>query len=97
MPRSRARFFFLLSLAIASAHGASSTAIAQPIPREEYIRFVPLEVPRVIRQTPASERLHLYGDKEDPSYVDVDLVDGMDDRRFAVFKELSVRFAPSIE
>jgi len=91
----RARYSFLLtSLAVAATLGASSQAGAQPIPRDEYIRFVPLEIPRVIRATPTSERLHLYGDPADPAYRDVDPIDGMDDRRFAVFKDLSVRFAP---
>jgi hypothetical protein len=95
MTTHRVRFsFFPIILAVAATVGASKTAEAQPIPREEYIRFVPLEVPRVIRQTPTSERLHLYGNPADPEYMDVDPVDGMDDRRFAVFKELSVRFAP---
>ncbi|MEJ2371863.1 MAG: hypothetical protein P8Y07_13570 [Gemmatimonadales bacterium] len=76
------------------ALGVSRPASAQPIPRDEYLRFVPLEIPRVIRQTPTSERLYLYGDPADPGYRDVDPYDGMDDRRFAVFKDLSVRFAP---
>ena len=44
----------------------AQSASAQQYPRDEYLRFVPLEVPRIIRQTPASERLHLYGDREDP-------------------------------
>jgi len=71
-----------------------SAAVAQAIPRDEYLRYVPLEVPRVISATPASARLHLYGDPADPSYRDEAPVDGMDDRRFAVFQDLSVRFAP---
>jgi hypothetical protein len=95
MPNYRARFSFLLaSLAVAGTLGLCAPAHAQPIPRDEYLRFVPLEIPRVIRSTPTSERLHLYGDPADPEYRDVDPVDGMDDRRFAVFEDLSVRFAP---
>ena len=70
------------------------SASAQQYPRDEYLRFVPLEVPRIIRQTPASERLHLYGDRENPDYVDIAPVDGVDDRRHQVLQALSVRFAP---
>ena len=67
MPSKCARFFlFLIAFTSAAMFGLSSAANAQPIPREEYIRFVPLEVPRVIRQTPASERLHLYGQQGGP-------------------------------
>ncbi len=95
MPGRSARSFFLLvSLSLAGTLGISSAAHAQPIPRDEYLRFVPLEVPRVIRATPTSERLHLYGNPASPEYRDVHPSDGMDDRRFAVLKELSVRFAP---
>jgi len=83
-------FAFLLLTSLSSPR----TAEAQQFPRDEYLRFVPLEVPRIIRQTPASERLHLYGDFEAPDYVDVDPLDGVDDRRHRVLKELAVRFAP---
>ena len=31
-----------------------------------------VEVPRIIRQTPASARLHLYGDRESTDYADVE-------------------------
>jgi hypothetical protein len=72
----------------------AAPAEAQQIPRSEYLRYVPLEVPRIIRQTPASERLHLYGDRESADYVDVEPVDGIDDRRHRVLEELAVRFAP---
>lgn len=70
------------------------TAEAQQYPRAEYLRFVPLEVPRIIRQTPASDRLNLYGDFEASDFVDVDPQDGMDDRRHRVLEQLAVRFAP---
>ncbi|MDP2483703.1 MAG: hypothetical protein Q8W45_10490, partial [Candidatus Palauibacterales bacterium] len=67
---------------------------AQQIPRAEYLRYVPLEVPRIIRQTPASDRLHLYGDLDDPDYIDIAPVDGIDDRRHRTLQDLAVRFAP---
>ncbi len=70
------------------------SASAQAIPRDEYLRFVPLEVPRVIRQAPSSGLFALYGDPLDPGYRDEAPLDGMDDRRHALFQELSVRFAP---
>lgn len=82
------------ALLLLAAMSSPRTMEAQQYPREEYLRFVPLEVPRIIRQTPASERLHLYGDLEAPDYVDVDPMDGVDDRRHRVLEELAVRFAP---
>ena len=69
-------------------------AMAQEVPKREYLRFVPLNVPRLIRQTAASERIHLYGNRFDPAYRDVEQVDGIDDRRFAVLERMAVRFAP---
>ena len=71
-----------------------ATASAQEIPRDEYLKYVPLNYPRLVQQTPATEALHLYGDREDPSYRDVDPVDGIDDRRHDVLETLAVRFAP---
>lgn len=68
-------------------------APAQEIPRDEYLSYVPLEVPVVFRQTPASARLHLFGDPNAPGYQDVNL-DGIDDRREEVLRSLAVRFAP---
>ena len=67
---------------------------AQHMPKEEYYRYVPLEVPRLIRQTPASERLQLFGDPSDPGFRDQDPMDGIDDRRFQILQRLAVRFAP---
>lgn len=70
------------------------SASAQAIPRDEYLHYVPLDVPRAIRQTPSSVLFSLYGDPLDPEYRDEAPLDGMDDRRHALFQELSVRFAP---
>ena len=94
MPRFLIRSALLLTAVFACTLATSGDAFGQAIPRDEYLRFVPLEIPRVIRATPTSERLHLYGNPADPEYRDVDPFDGMDDRRFAIFKDLSVRFAP---
>ena len=74
--------------------GRPAGAEAQEIPRTEYLRYVPLEDPRIIRQTEASARLHLYGDRSSFDYVDIDPIDGMDDHRAEVLHELGVRFAP---
>lgn len=71
-----------------------STTRAQEIPAEEYLRFVPLEVPRIIGATSASEALHVYGDRGAADYADENPVDGIDDRRHDVLQELAVRFAP---
>jgi hypothetical protein len=94
MPKLRAVVFLLPLLSLAVSVGSPRPLQSQPIPRDEYIRFVPLEVPRVIRATPTSERLHLYGNPDDPDYRDVSPLDGMDDRRFEILEDLSIRFAP---
>lgn len=73
---------------------APSPLRAQEVPREEYLRFLPLEPPRIVGQTRASERFHLYGDPTRAGYRDVDPVDGVDDRRHQRLMELAVRFAP---
>ena len=86
-----AEFFVFTLLSLAWSAGQAD---AQQIPRSEYLRYVPLEVPRIIRQTAASERLDLYGYRESPGYVDVAPVDGVDDRRHRVLEDLAVRFAP---
>lgn len=67
---------------------------AQEISRDAYLKFVPLSHPRLVRQTAASEALHLFGDRQDPAYRDVDPVDGIDDRRHDLLMKLAVRFAP---
>jgi hypothetical protein len=67
---------------------------AQEIPKDEYLRFVPLEVPRIVGQTDASARFRLYGDPNSPDFVDVAPLDGVDDRRMAVLEALGLRFAP---
>ena len=86
--RSSLLWAFALLLASASA------AQAQRVPKKEYLRYVPLEEPRLIRQTAASEALALYGDRSDPDYADLDPLDGIDDRRGRVFQQLALRFAP---
>jgi len=71
----------------------SATAEAQ-IPSDEYLRHVPLTYPRIIRQTEASARFHLYGDRGDPAYRDVSPKDGIDDARGRWLQQLTERFAP---
>ena len=83
-----------LSVCLLLLAGAFQRVGAQEIPRAEYLSYMPLEVPRIIRQTPASERLQLYGDRDSPGYRDVDPVDGIDDRRHDVLQALATRFAP---
>jgi hypothetical protein len=53
-----------------------------------------LETARLVRQTPASAELHLYGDPTDPGYRDEAPRDGVDDRRHAVLHRMAMRFAP---
>jgi hypothetical protein len=71
----------------------AAPAFAQ-IPADQYLRFVPLEYPSLVRQTRASEQFHLFGDPRDPAYRDEGAKDGIDDRRAEWLRQLSVRFAP---
>ena len=58
-----------------------SPAVAQEIPRDKYLRFVPLEQLRLFRESPATERFHLFGDPSAPGYTDEAPRDGIDDTR----------------
>ena len=69
-------------------------ALAQDMPKEEYYQYVPLSYTRPVRQAAGSAALNLYGDVTDPSYVDENPVDGIDDRRHDGLKRMGVRFAP---
>jgi len=71
-----------------------SDAHAQRIPRDEYLRYLPLELPSIVRQTSGSVAMSLYGDPTSSGYTDSSPVDGIDDRRHAVLERLAVRFAP---
>jgi hypothetical protein len=62
--------------------------------QKSYIGQVPLEYPRLVRQTDASLKLHLFGDREAPGYRDTSPVDGIDDSLGRVLHDLAVRFAP---
>jgi hypothetical protein len=64
------------------------------MPKSDYYRYIPLEVPRLIRQTPSSAEFHLFGDPASPEFRDERPRDGIDDQRHAVLQRLAVRFAP---
>jgi hypothetical protein len=68
-------------------------ALAQ-IPADEYLRYMPLGYPSLVRQTQATERFQLFGNPADPSHRDDDPKDGIDDRRAVWLRQLAVRFAP---
>jgi len=90
LPRAAVtRLALLLSLG-----GASAPVGAQEIPRDEYLRMLPLSLPKLGLQNDASVTLNLFGDQSSPGYRDVDPVDGIDDRRNVVFMDLAVHFAP---
>lgn len=86
LPRHVVRFV-VLGVAIALP------AEAQTVP-DDYFKYVPLNYPRIVRQTEASARFHLYGDQADPSYRDVSPADGIDDARGEWLRALALRFAP---
>lgn len=66
----------------------------QEIPRDEYLRYLSLKSPEIVRQTDANAELHLFGNVDDSDYCDLNPVDGIDDRRHKVLLELAVAFAP---
>ena len=70
-------------------------AQGQEIRRDEYLQHIPLKHPKIVRQTEASDELHLFGNAEDlEGYKDAAPVDGIDDRRRKVLLDLAVEFAP---
>ena len=69
-------------------------AQGQEIPRDEYLRYIPLKYPTIVHQTDASAEMDLFGDLDDQEYRDMDPVDGIDDHRHKVLLDLAVRFAP---
>jgi hypothetical protein len=86
----------LLAICLAGALTLARIApgVAQEIPRDKYLRYVPLIYPRLIRASPATERFQLYGDSADPGYRDESPQDGIDDARAGWLGALAVRFAP---
>jgi hypothetical protein len=76
------------------ALGFTLSLSAKEIPRNEYIKYLPITYPKIMSQTEANKTFALYGDKNDPAYQDIDPVDGIDDRRFRVLENIAVRFAP---
>ena len=69
-------------------------AQGQEIPRDEYLRYLSLKSPEIVRQTEANAELHIFGNTEDPEYQDTCPMDGIDDRRHKVLLALAVEFAP---
>jgi hypothetical protein len=74
--------------------GLARLGWAQEIPKARYIDYEPLAAPRIVEQTGASERFHLFGDRADPAYRDGTPVDGIDRHRHDLLLALAVRFAP---
>ena len=67
---------------------------SQEIPRDEYLQYIPLKYPTIVRQTKANVEMDLFGAMENRAYQDTDPVDGIDDHRHKVLLDLAVRFAP---
>ena len=71
---------------------AAGPASAQ-VPARDYYRHLP-PMPRLVAQTGASARLHLYGDTAAPTYRDVSPRDGVDDVRGDHLRRIALRFSP---
>jgi hypothetical protein len=67
---------------------------AEKINRTNYIRFLPIQYPRIIKQTPASARFKLFGDNTSSNYKDTSPADGIDDNRHKRLMDLSLQFSP---
>lgn len=74
----------------------SISSFAQEIPRDQYLKYIPLHYPSLVEQTAANDELNLYGDRADSRYRDNHPKNGIDDSRDRLFEALSVRFAPLI-
>lgn len=61
--------------------------------RKSYYEQIP-SAPKLVSQTAASARLHLYGDRSVAAYTDTAPPDGIDDRRAARLTDLAERFSP---
>ncbi len=83
-----------LLAAVVLGAGLAGQARAEAIPRDAYLRYVPLEQPPLVERTRASAEFHLFGDPADPAYRDLDPVDGIDDARGRRLLELACRFGP---
>ena len=83
-----------VAAATAAVLGLAGASAQAQIPLDQYLKSVPLQYPRIIRQTEASARFHLFGDPSDPAYRDVAPKDGVDDARAAWLNRLAARFAP---
>ena len=71
-----------------------STVFGQRIPKDEYLHFVPIKHPPLVRQAPGSAQLALYGDPNSSDYRDLNPVDGIDDRRAENLMEIALHFSP---
>ena len=80
----------LLACAVALAGHAAG---AQQLPRAAYYDYLP-PAPRIVSQTSASARLHLFGDVRDSNFRDAAPIDGIDDRRAARLLYIAERFSP---
>ena len=81
---------FLLACALVVGGHAGG---AQQLPRAAYFDYLPT-LPRIVSQTAASARLHLFGDARDSAFRDAAPTDGMDDRRAARLLFIAERFSP---
>ena len=79
--------YLLIALVIPTAALAESNFTA-----DNHLAYLP-RTPPLIRQTDASERFHLYGDRDSVSYQDADL-DGIDDLRVERRRDLAAMFSP---
>lgn len=67
---------------------------AQEITKDQYLDYLPLMYPKLQPQTTASQKFHLYGDRDNELYLDIDPVDGIDDHRWEILHSLALKFAP---
>ncbi|MGH7556007.1 MAG: hypothetical protein ACREMQ_23640 [Longimicrobiales bacterium] len=68
-------------------------ASARQVSRDDYYVQLPA-MPKLVGQTDASHRIHLYGDAASPGYLDRDPVDGVDDTRAARLLRIADLFSP---
>jgi hypothetical protein len=84
----------VLAVALTLVLVMTAPAPGQAIPRDQYLRYVPLEYPPLVERTEASRQLSLFGDPDAPDFRDEAPRDGIDDARGERLRQLGARFGP---
>jgi hypothetical protein len=91
---SAVRYRLLALALVLPLVGSPLLAQEAEMAKEKYFGYVPLQYPRIVRQTEGDSLFQLYGDRQAKGYRDEEPKDGIDDERGRLLQALGVRFAP---